>query len=52
MAYENFRSTEQIFGAAYSRSMWVNITYTIGYGKKIKEENIDRGKSNSSGIVR
>ncbi len=52
MAYDNYNSSQQIFGGAYARSVWVHIYYTIGYGKKVKEDGIDRGKYNSSGIVK
>lgn len=51
MAYENFSSEEMLYGAAYRRSVWVNVVYTVRYGRKVKMEQIDRGQSTSSGIV-
>lgn len=51
MEYENYRATATYYGSAYRRNIWLNATYTFRYGKKISEENIDRGSSTSSGIV-
>ncbi|MBD5308596.1 MAG: hypothetical protein HDS15_04890 [Bacteroides sp.] len=51
MAYDNFTSEEIMYGAAYRRNVWVNVVYTVRYGRKVKMEQIERGQSTSSGIV-
>lgn len=51
MEYENYRAATTYYGSAYRRNIWLNATYTFRYGKKLREENIDRGSSTSSGIV-
>lgn len=49
--YDNYSSFSTYFGTAYRRQFWINATYTISYGKKLKIEGIGRGNSVSSGIV-
>lgn len=51
MEYDNYRAATTYYGSAYRRNIWLNATYTFRYGKKLCEENIDRGSSTSSGIV-
>lgn len=51
MEYANYQASTTYFGSAYRRNIWLNATYTFKYGKKLREENIDRGSSTSSGIV-
>ncbi len=51
MEYENYRESKNYYGTAFRRNIWLNATYTIRYGKKLREESIDRGSSSSSGIV-
>ncbi len=51
MDYTNYKADINYYGTAYRRNFWINATYTFKYGKKVKEEGIDRGSSASSGIV-
>ncbi len=52
MDYGNYRSETDYFGTAYRRNLWINVSYTFNYGKRLREENIGKGLSPSSGIVR
>ena len=51
MDYGNYRAYNSYYGIAYRRNIMFNISYTFKYGKKVREENIDRGSSSNSGIV-
>lgn len=50
--YENYSAKTDYFGTAYRRNIWINVSYTFHYGKKLKEDSIDKGSSASSAIVR
>lgn len=51
MDYGNYRAYNSYYGIPYRRNIMFNISYTFKYGKKVREENIDRGSSSNSGIV-
>ena len=52
MSHNNFSSRADQFSLGYHRRAWLNIAYTFSYGKKVREERLDKGSSVSSGIVR
>ena len=49
--YDNYTRIETYFGSHCRCQFWLKATYTIGYGKKLKADNIGKGSSISSGIV-
>lgn len=51
MVYDNYSRQEIMHGSSYKRNIWLTVIYTFGYGKKLKEDRIDRGSSATSGIV-
>ena len=51
MEFSNYQSETNYYGTAYRRKFWIKATYTVKYGKKVKEDRIDRGSSAVSGIV-
>lgn len=50
-SYLNFTKQTDYYGDAYRRRIWITAVFTISYGKKLKESDIDRGSTVSSGIV-
>lgn len=52
MDYYNYKGSINYYGTAYRRNFWLTATYSFKYGKKVKEEGIDRGSSAASGIVK
>lgn len=51
MSYENYSSRKEYFALSSNRCALLEISYTLNYGKKVKEERLDRGASVASGIV-
>lgn len=51
MNYANYSVRNESYGLNWHRGGSLIISYTINYGKKVKEEQLSRGASVSSGIV-
>lgn len=51
MDFDVYKNSSCSYSKQYRRNFWLSATYTFKYGKKIKEERIDRGSQVSSGMV-